>query len=103
MIRDNTAQHRVTVALRRANFRLRIFVVPNRSRLFSADFILDVIEAEYEATVFYYMVHRRSSGEILTMGQENSREDAERQAIWSLQQLTGILVDFGSADSAAAS
>lgn len=69
---------------------------PRRTRLLSGDFILDIVETEGAPRPFTYMVHRRSSGEILTLGDAPDFERAERVAIWTIQQITGVDPGFSS-------
>lgn len=79
--------------------------MPKRTRLFSKDYILDIIEAPLEPGTFYYIVHSRSTGEIFTLGQENSLEMAQRAVDHTFRRLTGETLVFERADdqSAAAS
>lgn len=63
---------------------------PQRTRLLSGDFILDIIETATLPRPFTYMVHRRSSGEILTLGDALNFDQAERIAVWTLKQITGL-------------
>lgn len=61
---------------------------PKRTRLLAGDFILDIVETGSDRS-FAYTVHRRSSGEILTVGDAETFEEAERGAVWTVQQITG--------------
>jgi hypothetical protein len=60
---------------------------PKRTRLLAGDFILDIVETGSDRA-FAYMVHRRSSGEILTVGDGETLEEAERAAVWTVRQIT---------------
>ena len=62
---------------------------PKRTRLLAGDFILDIVEVAGAAAPFSYMVHRRSSGEILTLGEALTFGQAEQAAVWSVKQLIG--------------
>jgi hypothetical protein len=62
---------------------------PKRTRLLAGDFILDIVEVPEAAQPFTYIVHRRSSGEILTIGEALMFTQAERAAIWTVKQITG--------------
>lgn len=62
---------------------------PKRTRLLAGDFILDIVETAAALQPFTYMVHRRSSGEILTIGEALSFLQAERAAIWTVKQIIG--------------
>jgi len=70
---------------------------PRRTRLLSGDFILDIVETEGAPHPFTYLVHRRSSGEILTLGDAPNFERAERIAIWTIRQITGVDPGFSFA------
>lgn len=63
---------------------------PKRTRLLAGDFILDIVEVAGARQPFSYMVHRRSSGEILTVGESLTFPQAERTAIWTVKQITGL-------------
>lgn len=77
---------------------------PQRTRLLAGDFILDILETTSVARPFTYMVHRRSSGEILTLGDAPNFDQAERIAVWTVTQLTGVDpgFNFGEARSSVA-
>lgn len=62
---------------------------PKRTRLLAGDFILDIVEVAEALQPFNYMVHRRSSGEILTLGEALTFTQAERAAVWTVKQITG--------------
>jgi hypothetical protein len=62
---------------------------PKRTRFLAGDFILDIVEVAEAQQPFSYMVHRRSSGEILTFGEASSFAEAERTAVWTVKQVTG--------------
>lgn len=76
---------------------------PQRVRLLSGDFILDIVETgnshHFADRPVTYMVHRRSTGEILTLGDAPNFEQAERIATWTITQITGVDpgFDFSSA------
>lgn len=76
---------------------------PQRVRLLSGDFILDIVETGNSHSPFdrpvTYMVHRRSTGEILTLGDAPSFAHAERVAVWTLTQITGVDPGFSSSDT----
>jgi hypothetical protein len=61
---------------------------PERTRLLAGDFILDIVRTVSDRA-FAYAVHRRSSGEILTLGDADTQEQAERIAVWTVRQITG--------------
>ena len=61
---------------------------PKRTRLLAGDFILDIVETN-ELQPFSYLVHRRSSGEILTLGEALTFSQAERAAVWTVKQIIG--------------
>lgn len=63
---------------------------PKRTRLLAGDFILDIVEVAGAQQPFSYMVHRRSSGEILTLGEALTFPQAERAAVWTVKQITGL-------------
>lgn len=63
---------------------------PKRSRLLAGDFILDIVEVADALQPFSYMVHRRSSGEILTLGEAPTFAQAEAAAVWTVKQLVGM-------------
>lgn len=71
---------------------------PQRTRLLAGDFILDIVETADALHPFTYIVHRRSSGEILTMGDALQFEQAERIAVWTVKQLTGVDPGFSFDD-----
>ena len=79
--------------------------MPKRTRFFSQDYILDIIEAPQEPGVFYYIVHSRSTGEIFTLGQEDSFEQAHRAVDHTFRRLTGqtLIFERGKEESSAAS
>jgi hypothetical protein len=60
---------------------------PKRTRLLAGDFILDIVETGSDRA-FAYSVHRRTSSEILTVGDADTLEEAERAAVWTVQQIT---------------
>lgn len=73
---------------------------PKRTRLLAGDFILDIVETEDALQPFTYMVHRRSSGEILTIGEALTFLQAERAAVWTVKQLVGDDPGFNFDDTA---
>lgn len=62
---------------------------PKRTRLLAGDFILDIVETADAPQPFTYMVHLRSSGEILTIGEALTFPQAEKAAVWTVKQLVG--------------
>ena len=72
---------------------------PQRTRLLAGDLILDIVETPHPERPFTYMVHRRSSGEILTLGDAPTFEQAERIAVWTITQITGIDPGFNFSDT----
>lgn len=65
-----------------------------RVRFFSKDYILDIVPAPREGEGFYYIVHSRSTGEIFTLGQESSFEEAQRAVDHTFLRLTGEALAF---------
>jgi hypothetical protein len=74
---------------------------PQRTHLLAGDFILDIVETSGAERPFTYMVHRRSSGEVLTLGVAPDFEQAERIAVWTVKQLTGTDPGFNFKSDAA--
>jgi hypothetical protein len=75
---------------------------PQRTRLLAGDFILDIVETANRDPLdrpVTYMVHRRSSGEILTLGDAPNFDQAERIAVWTITQLTGVDPGFNFSDT----
>jgi hypothetical protein len=64
-------------------------LLPKRTRLFSQNYILDIVEADYGQKLYYYTVHHRVSGEIVTLGHELSAGLARASALRSFHDLTG--------------
>ena len=62
---------------------------PQRSRLISGDYILDIVAVDDPERLYYYMVHRQSSGDIIALGHERSWDAAETTAIWTVKQTLG--------------
>ena len=75
-------------------------MLPKRTRLFAKDHILDIVEANYGEKLYYYTVHSRSTGEILTLGHERTMERAQAAAIFSFRALTGSDLTIERADDA---
>lgn len=78
-------------------------MLPQRTRLISGEYILDIIEAQYSEKLYYYTVHRRESGEIVTLGHESTFEEARTAAANAMQKLVGKPVEFGEASNGASS
>jgi hypothetical protein len=72
-------------------------LLPNRTRLFAKDFILDIVEASYGKKLFYYTVHNRATGEIVSLGHESSYERAHAAALYTFRHLTGEDLEFEQA------
>jgi hypothetical protein len=102
-----TAERKESLAVRRKPFVIRSSAPhqnsPQRTRLLAGDFILDIVETANPALPLdrpvTYMVHRRSSGEILTLGDAPNFEQAERIAVWTITQLTGVDPGFNFSDT----
>ena len=73
---------------------------PKRTRLLAGDFILDIVEVAEAPQPFTYMVHRRSSGEILTLGEAATFAQAEAAAVWTVKQLVGSDPGFNFGEAA---
>lgn len=72
---------------------------PKRTRLLAGDYILDIVEVPRRRQPFTYLVHRRSTGEILTIGEALTFGQAERAAVWTVKQITGIDPGFNFDDT----
>jgi hypothetical protein len=75
---------------------------PQRTRLFTKDYILEIVDVDYGESFYYYTVHRRTTGEILTLGHERTYELAQRSAVRTLRELTGEDLSFERGDGAPA-
>lgn len=64
-------------------------MLPKRTRLLAQDYVLDIVEADYGQKLYYYTVHHRVSGEIITLGHELSMPLARASALRSFYDLTG--------------
>lgn len=68
--------------------------LPKRTRLFAKDYILDIVEADYGSTLYYYTVHSRTTGEIFTLGHETTYQLALAAALYGFRTLTGQDLEF---------
>lgn len=76
--------------------------MPKRTRLFAKDYVLDIVEVEYREKLYYYTIHDRANGEIVTLGHERTMERAQAAALFTFRALTGKDLTFESAEDASA-
>jgi hypothetical protein len=75
-------------------------MLPQRTRLSSGDYILDIIEAQYTQKLYYYTVHNTVSGEIVAFGHEQTFVEAQRAAEIGMQTALGRAFSFAAANAA---
>lgn len=77
-------------------------MLPKRTRLFAKDYVLDIVEVEYREKLYYYTIHDRLNGEIVTLGHERTMERAQAAALFTFRALTGIELTFEGSEGASA-
>jgi hypothetical protein len=75
-------------------------MLPQRTRLTSGDYILDIIEAQYAEKLYYYTVHHGTSGEIVALGHEQTFAEAIRAAEGAMKNILGHSISFATAEGA---
>ena len=77
-------------------------MLPKRTRLFTKDYILDIVEVTYRQRLYYYTIHDRTTGEIVTLGHERTMERAQAAALFTFKAVMGKELVFEAADDASA-
>jgi hypothetical protein len=62
---------------------------PSRTRTFISGYTIDILRSKNDRELFYYLVTKDGSTEIVSIGHDQSYEEAEKEAVWTVRLLTG--------------